>query len=145
MNRLNNLNLHKCVIFSHNLGSFDGYFIFKGLLGLPNINLDKVNSIIDDFHRFINIDIIFKDSKFIFKDSIRIFPISLQDLCDIFEVKGKLHPYTPEFNKMSLFENVDLLNQFIQYAKQDSISLLQALSKAQNIYIDKHKVDIASI
>lgn len=145
MNRLNNLNLHKCVIFSHNLGSFDGYFIFKGLLGLPNINLDKVNSIIDDFHRFINIDIIFKDSKFIFKDSIRIFPISLQDLCDIFDVEGKLHAYNPEFNKLTLFDNPDLLNQFTQYAKQDSISLLKALLKAQHIYITEYEVDIASV
>ena len=58
MNELNELKLHKCVIFSHNLGSFDGYFIFKGLLELPNIDVSKVNSIIDDLHRFISIDII---------------------------------------------------------------------------------------
>jgi hypothetical protein len=36
---------------------FDGYFIFKGLLELPDIDINKVNSIIDDLHRFINIDI----------------------------------------------------------------------------------------
>jgi hypothetical protein len=35
MSKLNDLKLHKCVIFSHNLGSFDGYFIFKGLLEWP--------------------------------------------------------------------------------------------------------------
>jgi hypothetical protein len=58
MNELNELKLHKCVIFSHNLGSFDGYFIFKGLLELPNIDISKVNSIIDDLHRFISIDIL---------------------------------------------------------------------------------------
>jgi hypothetical protein len=57
MEKLNGLNLHKIVIFSHNLGSFDGYFLFKGLLELPGVNIDKVNSIIDDLHRFINIDI----------------------------------------------------------------------------------------
>jgi len=58
MNRLNDLNLHKCVIFSHNLGSFDGYFLFKGLLELPGVNITKVNSIIDDLHRFIGIDLV---------------------------------------------------------------------------------------
>jgi hypothetical protein len=58
MNKLDDLNLHKCIIFSHNLGSFDGYFIFKGLLELPGIDINKVNSIIDDFHRFISIDIV---------------------------------------------------------------------------------------
>lgn len=145
MNKINNLNLHKCVIFSHNLGSFDGYFIFKGLLELPDINIDKVNSIIDDLHRFVGIDLIWKDTKFIFKDSMRIFPISLQELTNIFEVEGKLFSYKPEFNQISLFENQELLKQFILYSQQDSICLLKALIKAQNIYIKEHQVDIASI
>lgn len=132
-------------IFSHNLGSFDGYFIFKGLLELPNIDISKVNSIIDDLHKFISIEILFKDSKFIFKDSLRIFPVSLQELCSLFDVEGKLHSYNSEFNKLSLFDNQDLLNQFIRYAKQDSISLLKALLKAQHIYIKEHEIDIASV
>lgn len=130
MNDLNNLNLPKCVIFSHNLGSFDGYFLFKGLLELPGIDINKVNSIIDELHRFISIDITWKDSKFIFKDSLRIFPVSLQELCSLFGVEGKLHNYNPLFNKISLFENKELLNKFIEYSKQDSISLLKALIKA---------------
>jgi hypothetical protein len=33
----------------------------------------------------------------------------------------------------------------MDYSKQDSICLLKALSKAQNTYINEHKVDIASI
>jgi hypothetical protein len=145
MNKINDLNLHKIVIFSHNLGSFDGYFLFKGLLELPGVNIDKVNSIIDELHRFISIDVIWKDTKFVFKDSLRIFPISLNELCNIFEVEGKLFPYNLNFNKISLFENIELLNQFIEYSKQDSISLLKALIKAQDIYITEHSVDIASI
>jgi hypothetical protein len=58
MSKLNNLNFKKLIIFSHNLGSFDGYFIYKGLLELPDININKVNSIIDELHRFISIDLI---------------------------------------------------------------------------------------
>ena len=145
MNRLSKLNLHKCVIFTHNLGSFDGYFIFKGLLDLPGINIDKVNSIIDELHRFIGIDIVWKDNKFIFKDSLRIFPISLQELCSTFEVEGKISSYNPKFNNISLFKDENLLNQFIKYSQQDSICLLKALIKAQNIYLQEHQVDIATI
>src|SRR6266404_368008 len=107
MEELNALKSHKCIIFYHNLGSFDGYFIFK--------------------------------------DSLRIFPVSLQELCSLFDVEGKTHPYNPLFNKLSLFENKILLSEFIKYSKQDSISLLKALLKAQKIYIDEHEVDIASI
>src|ERR1700744_6545153 len=143
MNEINELKLHKVVVFSHNLGSFDGYFIFKGLLGLPGIDINKVNSIIDELHRFIGIDITYKDSKIIFKDSLRIFPVSLQELCKIFEVEGKLQSYNPLFNKITMFKDENLLNSFINYSKQDSICLLKALVKAQGIYIEEHKVDIA--
>jgi DNA polymerase elongation subunit (family B) len=142
---LNELKLNKCVIFSHNLGSFDGYFIFKGLIELPDIDINKVNSIIDDLHKFISIDILWKNTKLIFKDSLRLFPVSLQELCSLFGVDGKLYPYNPDFNKISLFENKKLLNQFIEYSKQDSICLLNALIKAQNIYINEYDVDIGSI
>jgi hypothetical protein len=57
MDKLNNLKLKNCVIFSHNLGGFDGYFIYKGLLDLPDININNVTSIIDDLHRFISIQV----------------------------------------------------------------------------------------
>ena len=145
MNKLNVLKLDKCIIFSHNLGSFDGYFIYKGLLELPDIQIDKVSSIIDDLHRFINIQVVWKDSIFIFKDSLRIFPVSLQELCNLFKVEGKLHSYNSLFNKISLFENKELLNQFVEYSTQDSICLLKALIKAQDLYIEEHRVDIATI
>jgi DNA polymerase type B, organellar and viral len=146
MDKLNNLKLKKnCVIFSHNLGSFDGYFIYKGLLDLPDIDINNVTSIIDDLHRFINIQLSWKDNKFIFKDSLRVFPVSLKDLCGLFGVDGKLHPYNPLYKKIELFENMELLKNFIEYSKQDSICLLEALNKAQNIYINEYEVDIATI
>jgi alpha-ketoglutarate-dependent taurine dioxygenase len=71
--------------------------------------------------------------------------VSLQELCNLFKVEGKLHIYNPEFNKISLFENNELLKNFIEYSKQDSISLLKALIKAQDIYLSEYSVDIASI
>jgi hypothetical protein len=55
----------------------------------------------------------------------------------------KLKPL--EIYKISLFENKDLLNQFIQYSQQDSICLLNALIKAQYLYIKDHQVDLATI
>lgn len=44
-----------------------------------------------------------------------------------------------------MFENNNLLHSFIEYSKQDSISLLKALIKAQDIYISEYHVDICSI
>jgi hypothetical protein len=53
--------------------------------------------------------------------------------------------YNPLFNKITLFENIELLNKFIEYSKQDSIALLNVLLKAQSIYLTNYRIDIASI
>jgi hypothetical protein len=66
-------------------------------------------------------------------------------LCNIFEVKGKISNYIPEFNNLSLFNNSELLSKFIDYSIQDSISLYNALKKAQEIYLLEHNVDITTI
>jgi hypothetical protein len=47
------------------LGHFDGYFIYKAILNLPNIDINKVNSIIDDKHKFVGIEAIINNQKFI--------------------------------------------------------------------------------
>ena len=65
-----------------------------------------------------------------FKDSYRVFPVSLQDLCGIFNTQGKTNAYKDEYNKITLFNNELLLQEFISYGLQDSISLYNALTKA---------------
>jgi hypothetical protein len=103
------INYKEYVIYSHSLGSFDGYFIYKGLLELlppgPNININNISSIIDNKHEFISIEVKFNNIKFIWKDSLRVFPISLNELCKMFDVPGKLSTYNPEFNTINLFNN----------------------------------------
>jgi hypothetical protein len=133
------------IIYCHNLGHFDGYFIYKAILNLPNIDLTKVSCIIDDKHKFIGIEAIINNQKFIWKDSYRLFPLSLEELCKMFNITGKFGKYNLLFNKIDLFNNSELLTQFIEYAKQDSVALLNVLLKAQSIYISNHKIDIATI
>lgn len=147
-------------IFVHNLGAFDGYFIYKYLCEYTNPQ--NVSTIIDDQNRFIQI--VWTGSygshlnrlnsmgkfKITFKDSFRIFPISLNDLCKQFEVKGKTSEYLPVYNDLNMFnstssaENNKLLNKFKEYAIQDSVALLNALTKAQEVYFNEYKVDIAT-
>ena len=91
-------------VFVHNLGSFDGYFIMK-YLTLKYEN-NRVSCIIDDSNKFIQISLdqnvetpstskvqgegknvnkvikdVWKDEFIHWKDSYRIFPISLDNLC----------------------------------------------------------------
>ena len=77
------------IIFVHNLGGFDGYFIYKAL---SSISEAKVNTIIDNHNNFIIIN--FKNSYgkiLVFKDYLRIFPASLYEICKVFlpSPKGK--------------------------------------------------------
>ncbi len=111
---LGKLKKNKFIIFTHNLGSFDGYFIYKGLFDLKDIKLDKINTIVDNRNAFITIDAEVFDMKLIWKDSIRIFPVSLNELCKLLKISGKLLTYNIKFNDVSLFKDRELLDSFIQ-------------------------------
>ena len=141
---------HTCgslTIYIHNLGGFDGIFIYKYLASVSN----DVDAIIDSSNKFITIsgsiltNGIHEKVNLEFKDSYRVFPVSLQDLCGIFNTQGKTNAYKDEYNKITLFNNELLLQEFISYGLQDSISLYNALIKAQELYHSKYQVDITSI
>jgi hypothetical protein len=50
-----------------------------------------------------------------------------------------------EYNSIEMFNNTSLFMEFKQYALQDSIALLQALLKAQEIYLQDYNIDITSV
>lgn len=156
-------------IYVHNLGAFDGYFIFKYFSQILKSN--EVSSIIDESNKFIQIklDVIrprkikkawvkypsWLQDKFIlrrpalkgkytFLDSYRIFPVSLNKLCEVFIGKDvqKVSAYKPEFNNPSLFYKPELLQQFKEYAMRDSIILHQAIYNATIQYINKYKTNV---
>ena len=60
----------------------------------------------------------------------------------MYNVKGKLSKYNKDWNNVKLFEDQVELNNFLEYSKQDSISLLQALLKAQKLYLNDYEIDI---
>jgi len=140
-NYLNQLSIK--YIFVHNLGKFDGIFIYKNLFKHYNINYIK--PIIDQHNSFVCISIKIGNFEIRFLDSMRIFPCSLNELCKTFGVEGKFNSYKSEYNEISLFNNKDLLNEWIRYARQDSISLCNALLNAQKIYLEKYNIDLTSI
>lgn len=129
-------------IFVHNLGSFDGYFIYKGLTKLfPAF----ISTIIDNNNKFIQISFKYYKFKINWKDSYRIYPISLDDLCKTFNVEGKMNKYDIRFNDLDLFNNLNLLKKFKEYSIQDSVCLLNALLNAQDLYFKDHNFDPFSI
>ena len=138
----NSETLNELTIFAHNLGDFDGYFLYKGLM--KHYNPEHLSSIIDETNSFISIKLN-SEFKFEFKDSLRIFPTSLDKLCKMFGVEGKSISYNPKFKNMDLFNNPKLLNTFKKYSLQDAVILFKALSVAQIFYWDKFKVDIETV
>jgi hypothetical protein len=69
----------------------------------------------------------------------------LDDLCSILHLLGKTSKYNPEFHNLSLFDKPSLLDEFKDYALQDSVSLFNCISKLQEIYFRDYQVDICSI
>lgn len=63
-------------------------FIYKALSN--RFKPEKVSCLIDSQNKFIQITLeIKKKIKIVFKDYYRIFPVSLQDLCNILSLRGK--------------------------------------------------------
>src|SRR5258708_27900248 len=106
---------------------------------------NNVSLIIDDKNSFISITCNALGELIEFKDSLRIFPMSLDKLCKMFGVEGKLTAYNSKFNNLELFNNPNLLQEFINYSLQDAKSLYEALFTAQIMYFNKFKVDIESV
>ena len=131
-------------IFVHNLGGFDGIFIYKYLIN--SFTKENVSSVIDNDNKFITINLKLKNRSITWLDSYRIFPVSLDELCKVFEVQGKISKYSIEYNNLNIFYgNRTLLNEFINYAKQDSVCLFNALTIAQQQYLNNYSVDIINI
>nr|BBG67082.1 hypothetical protein [Stropharia rugosoannulata] len=131
-------------IFAHNLGGFDGLFLYKALL--KSRDKDNVKAIIDNKNKFISITYQTPCGiKYVWKDSYRVFPISLSDLCETFGVDGKIGEYKDEYNDISVFSKDNSLKNFLDYALQDAKALYEALHKAQNIYYDQYHVDVTTI
>ena len=133
--------IDKLTIFAHNLGNFDGYFLYKGLN--QYYNPSQVTAMLDETNTFISITNLFPLIEW--KDSLRIFPCSLDKLCKNFGVEGKSTSYNSEFNNINLFKNSELFELFKEYSKQDAKALYDALTTAQAIYWEEFKIDIESI
>jgi hypothetical protein len=131
------------LIFAHNLGSFDGYFLYKALI--KNFDPIIIECLIDESKSFISISLNINNNKIIWKDSIRIFPMSLNNLCKLFGVEGKLIPYNLKFNSIELFQSPKILGLFKKYALQDSVALYNALKIAQSIYYNNYNIIITTI
>ena len=133
--------IDKLTIFAHNLGNFDGYFLYKGLN--QHYNPTQITAMLDETNTFISITNLTQLIEW--KDSLRIFPCSLDKLCKNFNVEGKSTPYNSEFNNINLFDNSELLELFKEYSKQDAKALYDALRTAQAVYWDEFKIDIESV
>lgn len=108
---------------------------------------EEVSCLIDTHNKFIQISLKIKNLKIVFKDSYRIFPVSLNDLCKILSLQGKSSVYKEEFHNISLFKkgNEKLLEEFKEYSLQDSYCLYECIQKLQEMYLLDYNVDITTI
>ena len=168
--QLKGLNLGRdLIIYTHNLGSFD-YYLLPSIYSLAE-NKKQVNQLIDEKGKFIQIqyrystqpnlnkseeqmvleglteeDYTKKDYyKWTFLDSCRLFPMSLNQFCEMFNVKGKTSEYNPKWNDITFMKDCEALNELFAYSKQDSISLLEAVLNARSLYNEKYGVDNSKV
>ena len=133
------------VIFAHNLGGFDGLFIYKGLCSYTN--LSNFSCLMDDQNKFISITLNMMNLKIVFKDSYRIFPLKLEKLAEAFGVPGKLLDFDVSKLSLQMFKdnNNIMIDRLIEYNLQDTVCLYNILEIARKRYLLNYKIDIANI
>jgi hypothetical protein len=125
----------------HNLGNFDGYFVLLGLLDLKKYS---TKSIIDQDNNFVQISN--KVLNTTFKDSLRMFDVPLNKLCNNLNITGKKGgKYDNKFNNPEIFKDRLLTKQFIEYGIQDTISLYKVMELLQDNYLTNFNVDLCDI
>ena len=79
-----------------------------------------------------------------FIDSARIFSVSLNSLCDVFnQGEGKTSAYNSKFNSLSIFLDLKLLSQFKSYAYNDALVLFKCMLNATKLYKEEYDVDLS--
>ena len=124
-------------IFIHNLAE-SGLYIYKYLL--QTYSRTSISCIIDPDNNFITITWKIQSRTITWLDSNRIFPVSVIDLCKIFEVKYVL---TSPITLDSLYTSKKLILQ--EEALSEGLSLFLALAKAQTQYLDKYSIDLTKV
>ena len=71
--------------------------------------------------------------------------MGLEELCKVFNVKGKIHSYKKSYNDLKILSNEVELKNLLDYNIQDCKALFQALESAQHTYLRLYKTDIASV
>lgn len=124
-------------IFVHNLAE-NGVYIYKYLF--QSFSRTSITSIIDNDNKFITITWKIQSRTITWLDSNRIFPVTVVDLCNIFEVKMSLmNPITQDmiYSSKNWILQADAVNE--------GISLYNALIKAQTQYLDIYAIDITKV
>lgn len=118
-----------------------GEYANRGLLSCGS----KLSTLIDDKNKFIAIKLELESRTITFKDSARIFPVSLNELCQVFNryaLEGKFGTYKPEYNQISVLDNPKILKELLFYNQIDCEALYNAMNAAQTTYLKKYLVDI---
>jgi len=165
---------HGYTVYIHNLSNFDSNFLIKPLLEKYDLNITfKDGKILQFICKTKHPSASFNDKsspiiKLTFKDSYLIFPISLRDCCNIFNVKTfkgyfpysfinkKTINYFGNKPDISYYPNIpidsyDLINKYnwstrletLKYLKSDLYALYEFIEKLRDHIFDNYKLNIS--
>lgn len=129
------LNFNSYTLYAHNLGKFDGYFLLKPLLnhfGPYQLLVDKSRSIIS----------ITLPGGIVFKDSLRILPLKLEDLGNLFETEHRKLKFDHTKATLDVIHRISFRTILLTYLRNDCLCLLEVLIKVSNIILEKFEVDL---
>lgn len=127
------------IIFTHDQGRFDGYFLLKELVVMKELK----NILIDDQNWLINFN--YKNQKgksLTWKDSSRILPCSLGELSRIYDVEYK--EWDKEISIGNIFGDKDksFRKEVVQYLESDLWTIYTILKRASQLIFEDYGVNL---
>lgn len=134
----------KIILYAHNSGKFDSWWLLKKLLNYPSAVL--LTPIIQN-NRILDMTVKIYDTTIMFRDSFCFLTGKLDDICNDFNTKVKKLTGTVNHNKINKtnFYKKETHNYVGEYLKNDCISLYEALIIYKNKIYKAFNVDICSV
>ena len=128
----------KLLIYFHNFGKFDSYFIIDRLI---HHDTDNSIKIIKNKDTMISISVTIRGVKLKFYDSLLLLPYSLDTLSKFFNKKEDQKTY---FNHelVNQYNLMDYKYESIKYCKQDCLALYNIIKEFKIMIDTRWSVDI---
>jgi len=127
------------IVYFHNLGRFDGFFILKEIVDSGN-GLYDCKIILRD-NTIYEIVVTYNDKTIHFRDTLLLYPSSLSSFANLFNIPNKKE-FDHENHTLDKYRQYDFLLELREYCRHDVYILKECFEKYNKIIKNNFKISL---